>query len=223
MSSLSELRPEVRERLERALAGRSSPTREEHRRRGVVAMVVALAPIVAELLLRGVHAGGRPPGYLVVVATGWAALVVAASIWVLRPAPSSLGLPRPKMLVVAAALPCSLLAVSFLAGLAFPNTLHTPGYGWRLHLVCALMAIGLSVVPVGVALWRFRRSDPVRPAVTGAALGAVAASWSGAAIAIQCPHAELLHVALGHVAPIVLAAALTAVIGARVLSLRWIR
>ena len=85
------------------------------------------------------------------------------------------------------------------------------------------MATGLSLLPIGIALWSFRGSDPVRPALTGAALGATAASWGGAVFAIQCPRAEPIHVALAHVGPIALAAVVTAVVGSRLLALRWLR
>ena len=168
-------------------------------------------------------AGGRPYGYVGLVAIGWSALVIGASRWMLRPGPSMLGRPRPKLLQLAVGLPPSLLAVSCVASIMYPETLRAPAYGWHVHLVCALMTGAMSLAPVGVALWFFRRSDPVRPAVTGAALGAIAASWGGAVIAIQCPHPEPLHVALGHVGPIALTAVVGAMIGARLLSLRWIR
>jgi hypothetical protein len=215
-----DLDPDVRERLRAALSSRSSLTRAQLRRRGLAALALAVAPLVAALVLGGVHAGGRPHGYVGVVAVGWCSLVVAASSWVLRPGPTPLGRPRPTLLLLAMALPACLLAVSIAASILFPEALWSSNLGWRAHLACALTASALSLAPLGMALWFFRRSDPVRSAVTGAALGAIAASWGATVVAIQCPHPEPVHVALGHVLPIALAAIVAAVVGARVLSLR---
>jgi hypothetical protein len=223
MSPPSDPRPDVRQRIEAALAKRSSPTRAQHRRWGAVALAFALASPLAAIATRGIHAGGRPYGYVGIIAIGWCALVVAASSWTLRPGPTALGRPRPRLLLLAFGLPSSLLAVSCAASILFPETLRAPDYGSAVHLACAATATVFSLAPVGIALWFFRRSDPVRPAVTGAALGAIAASWSGAVIAVQCPHPEPLHVALAHVAPIALAAIVTSLVGARVLSLRRTR
>lgn len=215
--------PELRDRIASAVGKRSSLTRAQYRRQSILVVVLSLAPVAADLALRGVHPLGRPPGYVAIVAIGWFALVLATSSWTLRPGGAALGRPRPALVALAIALPASLLLVSLLASAAFPETLRSPLYGWRVHLACALMTIGLSLAPIGGLLWLFRRSDPVKPWTTGAALGAVAASWAGAVIAVQCPHPEPLHVALAHVAPIAVAAIVTAVAGARVLALRWIR
>jgi hypothetical protein len=198
-------------------------TRAQRRRRGLAALALSVAPLILAVAVRGVHAGARPYGYVGMVAVGGCSLVVAASSWVLLPGPTSLGRPRPTLLVLAAALPLCLLALSFAASILFPETLRSSTPGWRIHFGCALAASALSLAPLGIALWFFRRSDPVRPAVTGAALGAIAASWGATVVAIQCPHPEPFHVAVGHVFPIVLISIVTAAVGARVLSLRWVR
>jgi hypothetical protein len=218
----SEPGPDVRERLRAALAKRPSLTRAQHRIRAIAAFVVALLPVVAMIGARGIHTRGRPYGYVGVVAIGWCALVTGATTWMLRPGPTALGRSRPSRLALTVVLPASLLAVSCMASILFPETLRSPDYGGHVHVECALIGSAVSVIPVATALWFLRRSDPVRPAVTGAALGAIAASWGGGIIAIQCRHPEPLHVALGHVAPIALMALVGAVVGSRLLSLRWI-
>ncbi len=214
---------EVRDRIAAAVAKRSSLTRAQYRRQTNVVIALSLAPVAADLALRGVHPVGRPLGYLAVVAIGWFALALAASLWALRPARGALGQPRPALVALAIGLPASLLLVSLVASSAFPEAVREPLHGWHGHLMCTLIATGLSMAPIGALLWVFRRSDPVAPWISGAALGAVAASWAGAVLAVQCPHAEPLHVALAHAGPIALSAVVGAVIGARVLALRWIR
>jgi hypothetical protein len=215
--------PELQKRIASAVAKKSSLTRAEYRRQSILVIALSLLPATAVLALRGVPLGGRPLGYATIVAVGWFALAIAASVWTLRPGRTALGRPRPTLAALAVALPASLLLVSLVASAAFPETLRAPTYGWRVHLTCAMIATGLSLAPIGAVLWLRRRSDPVKPWSTGAALGAAAASWAGAVIAAQCPHPEPLHVALAHVAPIALSALVAALVGARVLSLRWIR
>ena len=223
MSPAREPSREVRDRIAAAVAKRSSLTRAQYRRQARVVIAVGLAPVAADLALRGVRPLGRPLGYLAFVAIGWFVLALAASVWALRPARGALGRPRPALVALAIGLPASLLLVSLVASSAFPEAVLEPLLGWRGHLACMLIATGLSLAPIGALLWVFRRSDPVAPWISGAALGAVGASWAGAVLAVQCPHAEALHVALAHVGPIAASAVVGAVIGARVLALRWIR
>ena len=223
MSPDREPSQEVRDRIAAAVAKRSSPTRAQVRRQTIVVIALSLAPLAAILALRGVHPAGRPLGYLAFVAIGWFALGLGASLWALRPGREALGRPRPALIALAIGLPASLLLVSLIASSAFPEAVREPLAGWHGHLACSLFATGLSIAPIGALLWVFRRSDPVAPWISGAALGAVGASWAGAVFAVQCPHAEPIHVALAHVGPIVASAIVGAALGARVLALRWIR
>lgn len=216
---------ELRDRIAAAIASRRSLTRNQYRRQRIVVIALSLVPVAADLVLRGVQLRGRPPGYVAIIAIGWFALTVAASVWTLgpAPAPSPLGRPRPALVALAMGLPLGLLLVSLVASGAFLETFRAPLYGFRVHLMCALTATALSLAPILGLLWLVRRSDPVKPWATGAALGALGASWAGAAVAVQCPHPEPLHVLLAHAGPIALTACVTAIVGTRVLALRWIR
>ncbi len=223
MSTMVRPSPEVRARLEAAIAGRRAPTRAESRARTRLVVAASLVPVFARLALRGLDPAGRPTGYVVVTAASWSAIILAASLWTLGRQPHALGRPRPLLALLALALPASLLAASFVASAAFPEAAVHASCGWGVHGMCAASAILFSIAPASALLWVFRGSDPVKPWASGAALGAVAASWGGLVVAVQCPHAELLHVALGHVAPVATMAFIGAVAGGRLLSLRWIR
>jgi len=214
---------ELRDRIAAAIASRSSLTRDQYRRQRIVVIALSIVPVAADLVLRGLQLRGRPVGYVAIVAIGWFGLSVAASLWTLRPGPTPLGRPRPALIALAMGLPVGLLLVSLVASGVFLETFRAPLYGLRVHLMCALTATALSLAPILGLLWLVRRSDPVKPWATGAALGALGASWAGAAVAVQCPHPEPLHVLLAHAGPIALTACVTAIVGARVLALRWIR
>jgi hypothetical protein len=54
----------------------------------------------------------------------------------------------------------------------------------------------------------------------GAALGAAAGAWGGILIDIHCPNDAVLHLALGHLAPIALFVLLGAALGAHLLGVR---
>lgn len=209
-------------RLLAALASRPSPTRAQHSRRWVLTVAASLVPVWSLLFLRGAPLGGRPSGYVALVAVGWCALIAATSLWILRPGPTALGRPRPLLVVASVALPLLLMSTSLGASALFPETWVTPPYGSRVHLACATMATLLAAPPIGAVLWLHRRSDPVKPWATGAALGVVAASWAGSIVAVQCPHPEPIHVAVAHAAPIAILALGSAVIASRLLAIRWI-
>lgn len=215
-------RPDLRERLEAQLKGRSAPSRAQHRRRSAALILASVMPIVALIEMTGVHAAGRPVAYVAALAATWGGLAALATAYVLR-TDSALGRPRPALAAIAPALPIALASVSIVVSLAFPETLHAQEGVGPSNMMCATMALALSVLPVSALLYVFRRSDPVRPIALGAALGAVAASWSGAVIATMCPRTGPVHVVLAHVGPIALTAIVAAVVGSRVLALRWIR
>lgn len=215
--------PGARAELQALIAARPSPTRKQRSSQIIRGLAFALAPVVLVLIVRGAPLGGRPAGYVVTVAVGWVTLAVASSLWVLRSGGSALGRSRPSLLRLACGLPVALLAASAIATACFPQTATAPSYGLRVHLACAAMATALSLLPFISVLWLFRRGDPVKPWATGAALGALTGTWAGTVIAIQCPHPEPIHVALGHALPIAMMAAVGAAIGARVLAIRWTR
>ena len=214
--------PPPNPRLLAALARSPSPTRAQRSRRWLLIVAASLVPTGSVLLLRGVHLGGRPRGYVALVAAGWCTLIVGASLWTLRPGPTALGRPRPLLALASVGLPLLLLSTSLGASVLFPETWLTPAYGSRVHLACATLATLLAAPPIGALLWLHRRSEPVKPWATGAALGVIAASWAGSIVAVQCPHPEPLHVAVAHVAPIAILALVSAVIASRLLAIRWI-
>ena len=64
------------------------------------------------------------------------------------------------------------------------------------------------------------RRDPLSPRLAGAAMGAVAGAWGAVVHFPFCECTSPLHMALGHVLPVVLLAALGAAMGGPLLALR---
>jgi hypothetical protein len=90
----------------------------------------------------------------------------------------------------------------------------------RVGFKCLGLTMAGAAFPlVGLALMR-RRSDPVHPVATGAALGAASGASAGVMVEMWCPVAAPQHVASGHILPIVVLTALGALLGARVISIR---
>jgi hypothetical protein len=84
---------------------------------------------------------------------------------------------------------------------------------WGRAAVCALLTGILTAVPLGLAVFAFRRAfvaaSALRTAVLGVACGALAAST----MSIVCPHGAALHVLLGHGTMMVVGGILGALVG----------
>jgi hypothetical protein len=85
---------------------------------------------------------------------------------------------------------------------------------------CALATLAMGAVPFAVALMGRRGSDPTHPRAAGAALGVVAGAWAAVLIDLHCEHADGMHVALGHVGPVVILALVGLVVGGGWLAVR---
>ncbi len=214
--------PDVRARLEAILPKRKVPTREQHRLRSIVLLAASLLPALYGLAVHGIHAGKRPVGYIVFFAVAWIGTAAAAGAYVLVPPKTTLGRSRGRLLALAVALPVALLGAALAANALFPEALAGSQERWAMNAHCVKVALLLSIAPLAAFLYVFRRSDPVRPSITGAALGAIASSWGGAILAVQCPNPEPVHVAIAHVLPVIVGAIVGAVLGARVVAVRWI-
>jgi hypothetical protein len=83
---------------------------------------------------------------------------------------------------------------------------------------CALAALSVALVPVTLALRALARAVPVGGVGVAAAIGAAGGALGGFALHLHCAWAEPAHVLLGHAGPIGVAAAITALFGARRLS-----
>jgi hypothetical protein len=117
-------------------------------------------------------------------------------------------------------LPFLLLAVLGAIELAQAPIQHWPAM-WlsRTWKVCPLLVLGLSA-PIFIGLlWSFRRLAPTRLRLAGAAAGLTSGAWAAALYCLHCPEVSAIFVLTWYTLGIVLAAALGALIGPRLL--RW--
>lgn len=211
---------DLRARVLAAAQAEPVPTRSAGAVRTAAVLIAGLAVSAAVLVrIGGPKPDGRPVGYFVAMVVLWSAVVGAATWAGVARGRSMLGRPISVRVLVATLTPAALLVAALVAGLLWPATIAEPAT-MESNLFClelgSLMAIGPLVA---FALVR-RRSDPVAPRLTGAAVGAAAGAWGGLFIELRCGHASIEHVVLGHVLPVAVMTLLGALIAGSVVSVR---
>jgi len=209
--------PDVRQRILAAVASEPAPTQRAVQRRGWLTLAVSAALAVAIFA----HFGGLRiydrPGVLVVwTCLGWGvAAGVAAAVGVAR-GRAMLGRSTASLTMLVALTPLALLAWKLGVTVPFGPQLMVPWPG-RPGFRCLGLSLAMAAPLLGALFVLRRRSDPVHPAVAGAALGITAAITAGALVDLWCPIAYLPHVLLGHILPLLLVAAFGAWAGRRLL------
>ncbi len=84
-------------------------------------------------------------------------------------------------------------------------------------LGCLATMLVIGAVSLAGLVSALRHAVPVAPRLRGAALGAAAGALGGIAMHLRCPAIDPVHIATGHVGPILLVAALGALLGPRFL------
>jgi hypothetical protein len=83
------------------------------------------------------------------------------------------------------------------------------------HVACALSATALPAVLTPLALLALRGMDPVRPALTGASVGAAVAAFTAVIQHLECASPSLAHVAFSHGWSFLVGSTLGAALGRR--------
>lgn len=191
-----------------------APTRAEHRKRvGLVAAIGAIATTALFFATGGFTPGARPVE-LVAFTTGFALFAAAILTRLSTGGGSSSMLGRPRhVLVTACVVSAPLLAiVALVAAMCWPGPASEPVPG-AAHLSCAALTILQGSLPLVALLAPKRGSDPLHPAVSGAALGMTAGAWTATMAYLRCPHAAALHCIIAHVGPTVLLTLIGAALG----------
>lgn len=211
---------DLRARVLAAAAQTPSPTRADYKRRVVlVAAIGAVATVALFVVMGGMRPGTRPVE-MIAFTVGFG-LVAAAILTRLSGGKSGTMLGRPRsQLVMGLVLTAPVLAViAFCSTLAWPEPAgeHVEGAA---HFTCGAISVLQGALPLLALLVPKRGSDPVHPAITGAALGMTAGAWSVVMAYLRCPHAAALHCVLAHVVPTLVLTALGAVLGWLLLRVR---
>lgn len=204
---------DLRARILAEVARTPSPTRPVHRRRVLVmAAVGALATATLFVAMGGVSAGTRP-AEMIAFTVGFGLLAAAVLTRLSSNARGPmLGRPKP-VLLTAIVLAAPLLALFALATtMMWPAPASEP-VNESTTLACGLISLAQGALPLLALLLPRRGTDPVHPAVTGAALGMTAGAWSVVMAYLRCPHAASMHCVLAHVVPTLVLTALGTVLG----------
>jgi hypothetical protein len=115
--------------------------------------------------------------------------------------------------------------VLLLAGIGIGELVDTPSRDWLAMWlggswkVCPWLVLTLAM-PIFVGLlWSFRRMAPTRLRAAGAAAGLAAGAWAATIYCLHCPEVSAIFVLTWYSLGIVLAAAVGALIGPKLM--RW--
>jgi hypothetical protein len=171
---------------------------------------------------------GRPVGYVVTLELVWLFIAAGATWLGVTRGRSMLGRSAASKVAVATLTPVALIVTWVVVALAWLESVIASAWleamddapDVHFHTACAVMSIVYALGPL-VAFLAIRRSkDPVSPRRAGAAIGAVAGAWGAVVHFPFCECTSPLHVALGHVLPVVVLAVAGAMAGDRVLGVR---
>jgi hypothetical protein len=183
----------------------------------------AVASTVAcTVLLGGPAVAPRPVGYFALVAVAWAAIAVVASWGAVGRGRSMLGRPIAQRVAIAMVTPIALIAVAAAGSAVWPQTIDGRS-SLLAHVICAALTILFALGPLVAFAVVNRRSDPIAPSLTGAALGAAAGAWGALGIELFCTRATPMHVFLGHVLPVAVLVSVGAWVGRRLLGVVAVR
>jgi hypothetical protein len=176
--------------------------------------VIGFGSLLASLAALGVRPHDRPHGYVAALFFAWLPIAVAATWAGVSRGRSMLGRPAGWLVGVVALTPVALLAVWAGVAMVWPSILHDTS-GARETVICDVVTISFSIGPLLAFNALRKRTDPVTPRLTGAAIGTAAAAWGAIALHLVCAWTAPLHIVLGHVAPVVLVALAGALIISR--------
>ena len=207
---------EMRAQILDAVARETSPTRGQRRRH--IAWLSILAGSIAVTIFAaagGIRPYSRPLSLIIATATGTATIAAVALVVALRRGRSMLGRSRALLTATMLLLPPAVLAWKLWVSAHYPGM----SVAWELRpgFRCLGLAHALGLLPLGIALAARRRTDPVDPGLTGAALGVACGLTTAAFVDLWCPVAHLPHLLLGHVLPVGILAFVGAMVGSRLL------
>jgi hypothetical protein len=215
-----EASPDLRARILEAARSEPVPTRAmgARRRATVVAAGFALtAAVFVAISLPNLR--GRPFSYVVALIVAWVPIAALATWAGVGQGRSMLGR-APMWQLATAVLTPEILMLSWIAvATRWPETLVDSSRALH-HVRCIVVTLGFAVGPFVAFAFLRRRSDPLRPRLTGAAIGTAAGAWGAAILPLICGFTAPRHMLLGHLLPVVLMAALGLALGERLVAVR---
>jgi hypothetical protein len=210
---------ELRARTLAAVHARPSRTRRAYRLHAILVVACATAMSLAIFWSAGgLRAAPRPESLLVGTLLG--ALAIAAAVVAVGIHRGRSMLPRPAWQLgwLIALAPAALFAWKVLWSARYPGMM----VDWpeRPGLRCFGLTLATGLGPLVALVTLARNSEPVRPGLAGGALGIAVGAMTWVALELWCPVAYPRHLVIGHVAPALVLAAVGAVLGRRVMTMR---
>lgn len=215
MSSIEPPAPaaDLRSRVLAEVARTPSPTRAVYKRRIVLMAALGAVATLALFLGMGGMSPGTRPVEMIAFTAGFGLVAAAVLTRLSSPAKGSmLGRPR-NVLLSAVVVTAPVLAVAALCTrIAWPE--HTAEHVESgTTLTCGAISVLQGALPLVVLLLPKRGTDPVHPAITGAALGMTAGAWTVVMAYLRCPHTAPMHCIVAHVVPTLVLTGLGALLG----------
>jgi hypothetical protein len=210
---------ERRARVLEAAAREPSPVRSAVNVRNIAVLALA-ACASAELFYGwgGLRMEPRPAALVVETALG-ASAIAAAAIWGgLARGGRMLG--RPGRTLVAVAVLTPLLLFAWKVAWSAQDPAMTVEWPERPGFRCLRLSLATASLPFLAMLFVRRHSDPLRPRLTGTAIGVAAAAYAWVFTDLWCPVAFVPHLLLGHLLPMAILAAAGALVGPWAVGLR---
>lgn len=209
---------ELRARVFAAVASSPSSTRREALVRQIAFYFLGVAlPVAVFLFGYGLRLDRRPDRLVVETAGGAALVAVAVGAFAFRRGASMLGRRRSWLFALVLSTPVLLLLWKVGVTTSFPDMLgvHTERRGFR----CLELSCLLAPAPLAAMLLARRGTAHARPSLAGAAIGTGVGAFIWVFVDLWCPVSHVPHLLLGHVLPVVLAAAVGAIAGTWLLDL----
>ncbi|HEY0463740.1 MAG TPA: NrsF family protein [Polyangiaceae bacterium] len=195
-----------------------SPTRSQLAlQQRVVLSIAMLVPLLVFIAWGGMRVGPRPDRLVLQTALGSALLVFGLAIIGIGRGRSMLGRPRSWLLTQVLLTPVLLFGWRVLSSACYPNMMIQ--WADRPGLRCFTLSVILAFAPLLGLLWLRRGSDPLHPRLTAAAVGAAVGAGAWVLVDLWCPVGYVPHVLLGHVLPLLILIALSALLGRRIIAI----
>jgi hypothetical protein len=197
-----------------------SPTRRSAR--AYQWLVLPVSAVVAAALYAAYDGpeqgrGGRDTWFYVASAMTWATVAVLSLRGALGRGAGASWRSRTALLACAVGTPAMLFGAMIALGSLDPAMMEIHPEKWG--RMCLPLTLAAASLPLLALTYARRESDPVHPAMSGAALGSACGAAAGVMVELWCPVSTVRHIAIGHILPILLLALMGAIMGTQLLGL----
>ena len=212
---------DLRARILAEVARTPAPTRDAHHRRVLLIAGIGAVATTSLFFAMGGFAKGTRPMELVAFTAGFGLLAALVLTRLSSGVSGSmLGRPRHVLLLICVIAAPVLALVALAAATFWPEHAIEDVVSTKSHLACGAMTLVQGALPLLVLLLPRRGSDPVHPAITGAALGMTAGAWTAMMAYMRCPHSAAFHCIAAHVLPTLVLTIAGALLGRALLKIR---